>query len=64
MKPILNEKNQVVAYENDANERRNELRGRSGELIVFYDKNTNRTFTSKNQYAGSGDQTGKFIPKG
>ena len=64
MKPIVNEKGQVVAYENDANERRTELRGRSGQLIAFYDKNTNRTFTAKNQNAGSGDQTAKFIPKG
>lgn len=63
MKPILNEKNQVVAYENDANERRTELRGRSGELLAFYDKNTNRTFTAKNQNAGSGDHRGKFIPR-
>ena len=64
MKPILNEKNQVVAYENEANSTRSELRSRSGALLAFYDKNTNRTFTAKNQNAGSGDQTSKFIPKG
>jgi hypothetical protein len=63
MKPILNEKNQVVAYENDANANRTELRSRSGALLAFYDKNTNRTFTAENQNAGSGNQINKFIPK-
>lgn len=62
MKPILNEENQVVAYEHDANENRRELRSKSNALLAYYDKNTNRTFDAKNQNAGAGDQTGKFIP--
>jgi len=63
MKPILNEKNQVVAYENDANQRRTELRSRSGGLLAFHDKNTNRTFDAKNRNAGNGNQVSKFIPR-
>ncbi len=62
MKPILNEKNQVVAYEHDANENRRELRSKSNALLAYYDKNTDRTFDAKNQNAGAGDHTGKFIP--
>ena len=63
MKPILNQKNQVVAYENEPNANRSELRSRSGGLLAFYDKDTNRTFTAKNQNAGSGNQIHKFIPR-
>jgi hypothetical protein len=64
MKPILNEKNQVVAYENEANANRTELRSRSGALLAFFDKNTDRTFDAKNRNAGAGNQTAKFIPRG
>jgi hypothetical protein len=63
MRPILNEKNQVVAYETEANANRSELRSRTGTLLAFYDKNTNRTFTAKNQNAGNGNQIHKFIPR-
>jgi len=63
MKPILNEKNQVVAYEHTANANRTELRSRSGVLLAFHDKNTNRTFDAKNRNAGSGNQVSKFIPR-
>ncbi|SPE60090.1 hypothetical protein SBV1_370074 [Verrucomicrobia bacterium] len=62
MKPILNEKNQVVAYEHDANANRRELRSKSNALLAYYDENTDRTFDAKNRNAGAGDQTGKFIP--
>ena len=62
MKPILNEKNQVVAYENDANANRRELRSKSNGLLPYYDENTDRTFDAKNRNAGAGDQRGKFIP--
>jgi len=58
----LNEKNQVVAYENNANANRRQLRSRSNGLLAYYDRNTNRTFDAKNQNAGAGDQRGKFIP--
>ena len=63
MTPIVNEKNQVVAYEHDANANRRELRSRSNGLLAYYDKNTDRTFDAKNSNAGAGDQTGKFIPR-
>jgi hypothetical protein len=63
MKPILNEKNQVVAYEHDANANRRELRSRANGLLAYHDKNTNRTFDAKNRNAGAGDQRGKFIPR-
>lgn len=62
MKPVINEKNQVVAYEHDANENRHELRSRSGGLLAWYDKNTDRTFDRTGKNSGAGDQTGKFIP--
>jgi hypothetical protein len=63
MKPILNEKNQVVAYEHEANANRRELRSRSNGLLAYYDKNTDRTFDAKNRNAGAGDQTHKFLPR-
>ena len=63
MKPILNEKNQVVAYEHQPNANRRELRSRSNGLLAYYDKNTNRTFDAKNRNAGAGDQTQKFVPR-
>jgi hypothetical protein len=63
MHAILNEKNQVVAYENQPNSNRHELRSRSGGLLAYYDKNTDRTFDAKNRFAGTGDQTRKFIPR-
>lgn len=63
MKPILNEQNQVVAYENQPNPNRRELRSKSNGLLAYYDKNTNRTFDAQNRNAGSGDQTQKFIPR-
>jgi hypothetical protein len=63
MKPILNEKNQVVAYEHDANANRRELRSKSNGLLAYYDKNTDRTFDRTSKNAGAGDQRGKFIPR-
>jgi len=63
MKPILNEKNAVVAYEHDANANRRELRSKSNDLLAYYHKNTDRTFDAKNRNAGAGDQTGKFTPR-
>jgi hypothetical protein len=62
MKPILSEKNQVVAYEHDANANRRELRSKSNGLLAYYDGNTRRTFDAKNRNAGTGDQTRKFTP--
>jgi hypothetical protein len=62
MKPIINEKGQVVAYENDANPKRLELRSKSNGLLAWHDRNTNRTFDRTGRNAGAGDQTGKFIP--
>ena len=35
MQPILNEKNQVVAYENEPNANRRELRSRSNGLLAY-----------------------------
>lgn len=63
MKPILNEKNQVVAYEHASNPNRRELRSKSNGLLAWYDRNTDRTFDRTGKNAGAGDQTGKFIPK-
>jgi hypothetical protein len=62
MKPILNEKNQVVAYEHDANANRRELRSRSNGLLAWHDRNTDQTFDRHGKRAGCGDQTKKFIP--
>jgi hypothetical protein len=62
MKPIRDSAGNVVGYENEPNPNRRELRSRSNGLLAYYDKNTNRTFDAKNQNAGQGDQTGKFIP--
>lgn len=62
MKPIRDAAGNVVAYEHDANANRKELRPKSNGLLAYYDKNTDRTFDAKNQNAGAGDQTGKFIP--
>jgi hypothetical protein len=55
-------KDEVVAYEHEANANRHELRSRSNGLLAWYDKNTNRTFDRTGKNAGAGDQTGKFIP--
>ena len=63
MKPILNEKNQVVAYEHDANANRRELRSKSNGLLAWYDRNTDRTFDRTGKNAGAGDQTKKFTPR-
>ena len=63
MKPILNEKNQVVAYEHTANANRTELRSRSNGLLAWFDRNTDETFDRHGKRAGYGDQTKKFIPK-
>jgi hypothetical protein len=62
MKPIVNEKNEVVAYEHQPNANRNELRSRSGGLLAYHDKNTDQTFDRHGKRAGFGDQTKKFIP--
>jgi hypothetical protein len=62
MKPIVNEKGAVVAYEHQPNANRNELRSRSGGLLAWHDRNTDQTFDRHNKRAGYGDQTGKFIP--
>jgi hypothetical protein len=62
MKPIINEKNNVVAYEHDANANRSELRSKSNGLLAWYDKNLDRTFSKDCKNAGAGDQRGKFIP--
>ena len=62
MKPILNERNQVVAYEHDANANRRELRSKSNGLLAWYDESTGRTFDRTGKNAGAGDQTKSFIP--
>ena len=61
MKPIINEKNNVVAYDHDANANRSELRSKSNGLLAWYDKNLDRTFDRTGKNAGAGDQRGKFI---
>lgn len=63
MKPILNEKNQVVAYQHEPSANRSELRSKSNGLLAYFDKNTRRTFDAQNRFAGTGDQTQKFIPR-
>jgi len=63
MKPIRNSAGNVVAYDNEPNENRKELRSRSNGLLAWYDKNTNRTFDRTGRNAGAGDQRGKFIPR-
>ena len=63
MKPIINEKNNVVAYDHDANANRSELRSKSNGLLAWYDKNLDRTFDRTGKNAGAGDQRGKFIPE-
>lgn len=62
MKPIINEKLAVVAYEHDVNANRQELRSKSNGLLAWHDKNLNRTFDRTGKNAGAGDQRGKFIP--
>ena len=62
MKPIINEKNAVVAYEHQPNAYRTELRSRSGGLLAWHDKNSDQTFDGHGKRAGFGDQTKKFIP--
>lgn len=47
MQPILNEKNQVVAYEKEPNANRRELRSRSNGLLAYYDKNTAAPLTPR-----------------
>jgi hypothetical protein len=62
MKPIFNKKTSLVAYENNPNATRRELRSKSGGLLAWYDQNTDRTFDRSGNHAGTGDQRGKFIP--
>ena len=62
MKPILNKTGNVVAYDNEPNQNRKELRSRSNGFLAWYDKNLNRTFDRAGRNAGAGDQRGRFIP--
>lgn len=62
MKPIRDRAGNVVAYEHDSNANRRELRSKSNGLLAWHDKNTDRTFDRTGNYAGTGNQTAKFIP--
>jgi hypothetical protein len=62
MKPIRDAAGNVVAYENEPNSYRRELRSRSNGLLAWYDKNKDQTFDRSGNRAGYGDQRGKFIP--
>lgn len=63
MKPIINEKGAVVAYEHQRSATRNELLSRSGGLLAWHDRNTDQTFDRHGKRAGFGDLTKKFIPE-
>ena len=52
MKPILNEKNAVVAYGHQPNANRTELRSRSGGLLAWSDRNTDQAFDAQAKRAG------------
>ena len=63
MNPIRDADGNVIAYENEPNPNRHELRSKSNGLLAWYDKNTDQTFDRHGKRAGFGDQTGKFIPR-
>jgi hypothetical protein len=63
MTPLRNAQNQVVAYENQPNPNRRELRSKSNGLLAWYDRNTDQTFDGHGKRVGFGDQTNKSIPK-
>lgn len=62
MKPILNSKNNLVAYEHDVTSNRSEIRSKSNGLLAWHDKKLDRTFDRSGRNVGTGDQRGKFIP--
>ena len=62
MKEIRDNSGKVLAYANESNPNRRELRSRSNGLLAWYDKNTDRTFDRTGKSVGPGDQTGRFIP--
>jgi hypothetical protein len=62
MKPIKNASGQVLAYEHDGGQYRQELRDTSGKLLAYYNPHIDRTFTPSGKMVGTGDQRGRFIP--
>jgi hypothetical protein len=62
MKPITDRSARVIAYLNDVNPYRQELRGRSNELLAWYNPQTNQTYDRSGSFVGTGDQRSRFIP--
>jgi hypothetical protein len=61
MKPILNRGGQVIGYIHENGNRR-EVRSRSNGLLAWHDKRLDKTFKRDGNYAGSGDQTMRYLP--
>ena len=64
MKPITDASGKVIAYENDVNEYRKEIRDRSSGLLGWYDPSTGKTHDrSGTVISNSGDVRASLIPR-
>jgi hypothetical protein len=63
MKPILDRSGKVLAYENDVNEYRKEIRSRSNGLLGWYNPHLDKTFDRSGRcVSNSGDVRASLIP--
>ena len=63
MKPITNASGKVIAYENDVNGYREEIRDRSNALLGHYNPKADKTFDRSGRcISNSGDVRASLIP--
>jgi hypothetical protein len=63
VKPITDRAGKVLAYEQDVNNHRQEIRSRSNALLGWYDPELNKTFNRSGRcVSNSGDTRASLIP--